>query len=226
MLLRGRAVKRTQHLLALLFFSVSSSPSIAACDGSTGTTELPTADPPAASVPGDVTPAPSKDASASECDGATYIADVSRWHRAGSNAKGYEMAPDTSRAACDKPGAHVRSLAGAAPDEFGTYMDTISAAPYLGKRVRLRGIVETSNVTGWTGLWLRVDDANRKMLAIDNMGKRALTGTQAPSEQFVVLDVASDAAEIAFGVLVSGEGEVWTSRVVIEIVGQDVPTTA
>lgn len=89
----------------------------------------------------------------------------------------------------------MRSLASAAPDKFGT------------------------------GLWLRVDDANAKILAFDNMGKRRLTGTQAPSDQFVVLDVADDATHIAFGVLLSGGGEVWTSQVVIEVVGVDVPTT-
>ena len=135
------------------------------------------------------------------------------------------MSPDESRAACEKPGAHVRSLAGAKADQFGTYMDTISAAAYRGKRVRLRGVVETANVTGWTGLWLRVDDANAKMLAFDNMGKRRLVGTLAPAAQSVVLDVPNEAEHLAFGVLVSGSGEVWTSEVVIEIVAEDVPTT-
>lgn len=136
------------------------------------------------------------------------------------------MAPDASRTHCEKPGAHVRSLAGATSDKFGTYMDVISAVPYRGKRVRLRGVVETKDVTGWTGLWLRVDDANRKMLAFDNMGDRSLDGTRPPSEQAVVLEVANEATELAFGVLLAGEGEVWTEKVQIEIVGTDVPTTA
>jgi hypothetical protein len=159
------------------------------------------------------------------CEGALYFADVSQWKRAGSNPQGYEMSPDTSRAACNKPGAHLRSLAGAKSGAFGTYMDTISALPYRGKRVRLSGVVETANVTGWTGLWLRVDGANQKVLAFDNMNERALVGTLAPSEESVVLDVADEATELAFGVLLSGAGETWTSRVTIEVVGSEVPTT-
>src|SRR5687768_4575928 len=105
-------------------------------------------------------------------------------------------------------------------------MATISAAPYRVKRVRLRGGVETANViSGWSGLWLRVDSSTKEMLAFDNMGKRALRGTLAPAEHAVVLDVPNEAAELAFGVLLSGSGEVWTKQVVIEIVGTDVPTT-
>jgi hypothetical protein len=40
-----------------------------------------------------------------------------------------------------------------------------------------------------------------------------------------VLDVADEATELAFGVLLSGAGETWTSRVTIEVVGSEVPTT-
>jgi hypothetical protein len=218
-----RAVKSTSipllsPLLLLLLLC-------AACGGAAETKDLPIADPPATSPPAMADPSDPPAASPSVCNGSIYVADVPRWQRAGSNPKAYEMSPDSSRAVCEKPGAHVRSLDGATADAFGTYMDVISAAPYRGKRVRLRGIVETANVTGWTGLWLRVDGADRKMLAFDNMGKRALEGTVAPSEQVVVLDVANEASELAFGVLLSGDGEVWTSQVVIEIVDLDVPTT-
>jgi hypothetical protein len=198
-----------------------------ACGDATEPTDLPV-QPPATNAPPSSPPAEPNEPNeppANTCEGPALVVDVARWQRAGTNPQGYEMTPDESRSYCDKPGAHLRSLAGATSDEFGTYMDVISAAAYRGKRVRLRGVVETSNVTGSAGFWLRVDDANKKMLALDNMGKRRLEGTRAPSEQSVVLDVANEANELAFGVLLSGGGEVWIEKVVIEVVGNDVPTT-
>jgi hypothetical protein len=135
------------------------------------------------------------------------------------------MEADPSLAYCNKAGAHVRSLSGASYDKFGTFMDTIPASPYRGKRVRMRGAMWTSKVTGWTGLWLRIDDANGKMLALDNMKARALRGTVDATTEAIVLDIPADAEELAFGVLLSGEGEVWSNELVIEVVGTDVPTT-
>lgn len=210
------------HRPTLLFFLLFVSSPLVACGGTEETMDLPV-QPASTDAPEAVRPPGSP---ASTCEGAgLLVVDVARWQRAGTNPKAYEMTPDASRSHCEKPGAHVRAVAGATTDKFGTYMDTISAVSYRGKRVRLRGVVETSNVTGSAGLWLRVDGADKKMLAFDNMGKRRLEGTRPPSEQSVVLDVANEANEIAFGVLISGEGEVWTEKLVIEVVATDVPTT-
>ncbi len=135
------------------------------------------------------------------------------------------MSADPSRTYCEKPGAHVRSLDGASTDKFGTFMDSISAEPYRKKRIRLSGIVEVKDVTGWSGLWMRIDGANNEVLAFDNMNERRIVGTLEPKEHAVVLDVPNEADVIAFGVLLAGSGEVWTKQVVIEVVGADVPTT-
>jgi hypothetical protein len=92
--------------------------------------------------------------------------------------------------------------------EFGTIMTTIDAGADLGRTIHLRGNVAPTNVTGWAGLWVRIDDANGNTLAFDNMQDRPIVGT-APAAPFeVTLDVPADAADIAFGILLDGGGRV------------------
>jgi hypothetical protein len=47
-------------------------------------------------------------------------------------------------------------------------------------------------VTGWAGLWLRVDGSNG-MLVLDNVEDRALHGTTDWTQASIVLDVAEQA---------------------------------
>jgi hypothetical protein len=79
---------------------------------------------------------------------------------------------------------------------------------------------------GWAGLWLRVDgsDPNRS-LAFDNMQSRPIKGTSGWSQCQIVLDVAPDAKDIAFGILLDGQGGVWLDDINFEIVDLSVPTT-
>jgi len=168
--------------------------------------------------PVDTTPAPA-------CNADVYVADGSQWRPTGTNPKGYEMGGDATRSFCGKPGAHVRSLPGAPADKFGALIDAIPATPYRNKRIRMRGVVETANVDGSAGLWLRVDGADKSTLAFDNMGKRPLRGTLAPEPYAIVLDVPDEASSLVFGVRLGGAGEVWTQEVTIEVVGLEVPTT-
>jgi hypothetical protein len=110
---------------------------------------------------------------------------------------------------------------------FGTIMQTISAAHYTGKRVRLSASVKTQDIGSWAGLWMRVDDASNpvKVLAFDNMQSRALKGTTDWSPVSVVLDVASNANSISFGILLDGQGKLWMSDLKFESVPTSVPTT-
>lgn len=42
----------------------------------------------------------------------------------------------------------------------------------------------------------------------------------------IVLDVPEEAQEVAFGLLLTGKGQVWMDDLNFEVVGKDVPTTA
>ena len=108
---------------------------------------------------------------------------------------------------------------------FGTLMQTFKADTYRGQRIRMSGYVRSRNVKDWAGLWMRVDGAKDEVLAFDNMQNRAVKGTTDWTRYEIVLDVPETSQQIAFGVLLSGMGQVWLDDVKFETVGKEVPTT-
>lgn len=146
----------------------------------------------------------------------------SGWFRAGNNPTNYRTGVDYSATRDGVPSAYLASTTGG--NGFGTLMQTIDAANYEGKRVRLRGWVKAEDAGDWAGLWMRVDQGQR-MVAFDNMENRKITGTQPWSSCDVVLDVPADATSISFGILLAGTGKVWLNDVSLEVVGNDIPTT-
>lgn len=146
----------------------------------------------------------------------------SGWFRAGSNATNYRTGVDHNAMREGVPSAYLASVTRG--NGFGTLMQTIDAANYEGKRIRLRGWVKAEDAGDWAGLWMRVDQGQR-MVAFDNMENRKITGTRPWSPCDVVLDVPADATSISFGILLSGTGKVWLNDVSLEVVSSDTPTT-
>jgi hypothetical protein len=91
-------------------------------------------------------------------------------------------------------------------------------------RVRLHASVKSEKVVDWAGVWMRVDKESA-MVSFDNMQDRPITGTQPWKAYDVVLDVPADATRMAFGILLSGSGEVWMSQVKFETVGKETNVT-
>lgn len=105
-------------------------------------------------------------------------------------------------------------------------MQMISARDYRGERVRFSGELAAQDVGGHTGFWMRVDAADSdRPLAFDNMDSRPVRGTADWNRHDVVLDVAEDAAAIAFGVLLAGTGEIAVRALRFEVVPASVPVT-
>lgn len=46
-----------------------------------------------------------------------------------------------------------------------------------GGEIKINLSIKATNVVGWAGLWIRMDDANGEMLSIDNMDNRPITGS-------------------------------------------------
>lgn len=153
------------------------------------------------------------------CTLAVY-ADVPRgWFLAGSTPSEFEVGLDTAQAYQGHSSAFLRSRQPSV-EGFGTLMQKFAAKQYLGKRVRLRGMVRTEDVTEWAGLWMRVDkDGNT--VVFDNMRDRPIKGTTGWQRYDVVLDVPNDATDIALGILLSGPGEVWLSNTTLDVVGTE-----
>jgi hypothetical protein len=147
----------------------------------------------------------------------------SGWLAAGSDPGDFDMLADSGQAHNGNASGLIRSKVKS--KGFGTLMQMISAAPYRGKRVRMRVWGKAQNVNGWAGFWLRVDGKSGSASAFDNMQNRAIKGTVGWTRYDVVLDVDAEASVLAFGELLNGEGAAWADDYVFEVVGKDVPVT-
>jgi hypothetical protein len=147
------------------------------------------------------------------------------WHVTGSHARDYEagILPGTTYGEDRVAQLRLRATVDK-PEGFGALVQTIAAPRYLGRRVRYSAVMRTREVTGWAGLWLRVDDPSGT-LVLDNMQDRALSGTTDWTEAAIVLDVAERARRLLFGALLSGVGAVDLARLRFEEVGEDTPVT-
>lgn len=97
---------------------------------------------------------------------------------------------------------------------FGTLMQNCLPDNYLGKRVRMTGMVKTKDVSDWAGLWFRVDEkSSNNSLSFDNMkdGKkdRSIKGTTDWTKYEIVLDVPLNSSNLAYGALLVGTGQIW-----------------
>ncbi|CAI2162930.1 15719_t:CDS:2 [Funneliformis geosporum] len=124
------------------------------------------------------------------------------WFKAGSHRENYLMGVDSTIFYGEAPGSSgsVKSISNF--NGFGTLMQNFFPKEYLDKRVRLSAFVKSNNVTGWAGMWMRADTVSNQYL--DNM--------------LNVLDISEFATNLAFGILLSGEGEVWLDECKFEIV--------
>jgi hypothetical protein len=144
------------------------------------------------------------------------------WFAAGSTPASYDMGVQAGDRHPGDRNAYIRSL----PKDtgFGTLMQTIDAAPYHGKRLRLSGYLRTRDAAS-AAMWMRIDGANQRVVGFDNMKERALRGSVDWQRCDIVLDVPDSARAIAFGFLLEGKGEVLADDFRLEDVGKDVPVT-
>ena len=135
------------------------------------------------------------------------------WHLAGNRRADYQMGllPGTET----YEGNRIVSLHSrpevSAFEGFGALAQSIRATRYLGRRVSFSATVRTEDVTGWGGLWLRVDGP-RGTVALDNMHDRPLKGSTEWTLATTVLDVPEDAVSLHFGALLSGAGALEITR--------------
>jgi len=147
------------------------------------------------------------------------------WHITGSRAPDYEVG---LLANVRYEGNRVAQLrlrsALAEPSGFGAVMQSITAARYLGRRIRFSAMTRTCEVSDWAGLWLRADGRSGPVI-LDNMQDRPLRGTTDWRQASIVLDVPDWATSLHFGALLTGAGAIDLTRPRLEEVGEAVPAT-
>jgi len=138
------------------------------------------------------------------------------WIKKGSHPDSYEMGIDKGTGQDGKNSATIKSK----EDDiqgFGTLMQSSNPQKFLGKKIKMTGYLKTENVKGWTGLWLRVDEADSQQpLSFDNMYDRGITGTTGWTKYEIILDVPANAFNLAYGALLAGSGQIWFDNITFE----------
>lgn len=145
------------------------------------------------------------------------------WIAGGSHPDNYKMNVDGATEFAGGKCALIESLCDPKVG-FGTLMQTVYADFCLGKKMRLSAQIKSEEV-GLAALWMRIDGADGEILGFDNMQKNPINGTTDWNYYECVLNVPLESKSVAFGVLLSGEGKVWFSEVVLEPVSDDVEVT-
>lgn len=151
------------------------------------------------------------------------------WLRSGDAPNRYEMGIDKGAGRDSKNAGTIKSI-DKEIDGFGTLMQYFKAEKYLGKRVRMTGMLKTKDVSGWAGLWLRIDTKTPvKAVVFDNMHAgekdRSVKGTTDWKKYEIILDVPANALTMSFGALLNGTGQIWFDNIDFEIVSSSTPTT-
>lgn len=151
---------------------------------------------------------------------------IKDWIITGTAPEKYQVSIDNKTYNTGTRSASIRSVADEFEvNEFGTIMQQFSAKNFIGKRVRFSGFVKTLEVSGWCGLWMRIDNALGTVLKLDNMQGRPIVGTREWNHYSCVLDVPENGAIVNIGILLCGKGQAWLDNTSFQKVDYSIPTT-
>lgn len=98
--------------------------------------------------------------------------------------------------------------------------ENFPAAEVAGKRVRYSAAIRTEGITsGAADLWWVVDNAAGDTIAFGSLGNQAARGTTPWTRYSFEVDVPAEAAEVAFGAILQGNGTAWFDDIKVEIDG-------
>ncbi len=147
------------------------------------------------------------------------------WYKAGSNPDRYQIGIDIGAGINGSNAATIRSE-GTRTRGFGTLVQNLVPGNYAGKRLKMSGYIKTSEVSGWGGFWLRIDgQKSSDPYVFDNMSNRKIKGNTDWVKCEIIVDVPKKATNIAYGALLSGDGQLWFDDLSFEVVDQTIATT-
>ncbi len=139
---------------------------------------------------------------------------------------GYDFTYDTDAPhGGKKSGKLAWASASEPPDTAWTPCgQTIPAASWRGKRVRLAGWLRTKDATrGGASLWLRVDGTTDTPIAYEDTSAILVTGTSGWTHIDIVMDIPQAAEQLVYGVMLHGGGAAWCDDLEFAAVGPEVP---
>ena len=143
---------------------------------------------------------------------------VNSWGASGKTPEYYRMGTTTSQHHSGNSAAFIRAVDPHSGD-WATLMQMADAGQYKGKRLEMTGWVKADSVSGWSGMWLRIDGENTHDLAFDNMQDRPIKGTSDWTKCTITLDLPLNAKYLAYGLLLEGKGTVYFDDVSFREVG-------
>lgn len=147
------------------------------------------------------------------------------WILSGATPQNYSAGIDTASVDGVHNAKFLRYVQGNG-ESWATVMQQFSAHDYAGKRVRFSARVKAMNVSGWAGLWMRVDTAAKSVASFYNSADKPIKGSTGWQLRTVVLDVPADASVVSIGIIDNGTGQVWMDALALEVVGTEVPVDA
>jgi len=148
---------------------------------------------------------------------------IKGWIPTGSAPQNYEMGND-AKYNNDGVGVNVIKSRPGNTAGFGALMQQIDAKTFKGKRIKVTGIIKSSDVREWGGIWVSVDQEAGQNVSLENMKHSSITGTKdAFTYVSIVVDVPSNSKGIAYGSVLKGAGQISTGRVSFDIVDKSVP---
>ncbi|OIN57479.1 S41 family peptidase [Arsenicibacter rosenii] len=133
--------------------------------------------------------------------------------------EGYKMYLDSLVRQEGSYSLRLQSAPDAKAQSFKAFSFVIPAN-FSGKEIELSGYIKTSFVTGYAGLWMRID-GTRGVLEFDNMQKQNIKGTADWKLYSIKLKLPKDGEQIYIGGLLSGEGTVWFDNLTLKVDGAD-----
>ncbi len=130
------------------------------------------------------------------------------WLLRGSAPQNYDLKSDRNEVLSGQASvqlvSHEKDIA---PTEFASLMQTISAAPWVGKHVEFSVSTRSREMRRDMEVWVRVTDADDAV--IEYRQWQTLYGKPEWKTTSIIVDVPWSAAQIAYGVSLRGVGTLW-----------------
>jgi hypothetical protein len=143
------------------------------------------------------------------------------WLLRGSAPQNYDLRSDRGNAFANQTSAvmvaHDKDVG---RTTFGSLMQNVVAAPWIGKRIEFSAMVEAARFQDWE-IWVRAIDSGNVVIAYDE--------AHIPASKLewhkgaAVIDVPGSATEIAYGVNFHGSGKMYVDDAHLLVLDQDTP---
>lgn len=110
---------------------------------------------------------------------------------------------------------------------YAAAMQYVSSKGYKGKKVRFSGVLRTSGIDTWAGIWVRSDSVGHDIFSGD-VAPPGMGGTRAMPQWTpvsVVVEVGPNDSQVAMGLALVGNGQAWLSDLKFEMVDDTTPVT-